>query len=73
VLKDAKDATELALLYANQQEDDILIRQELEELADKHSNFKLWWVAAAIDQRSLLDSGGAACMLACMSVSLWGC
>lgn len=65
VLKDAEDTTELALLYANQQEDDILIRQELEALAEKHSNFKLWWVAAASDLGSFIcDAAGAAVFVA---------
>ncbi len=42
MLKDSDDSTELALLYANQTEDDILLREELEALAAEHSNFKLW-------------------------------
>lgn len=34
---------QVALLYANQSEDDILLREQLEALAAKHSNFKLWY------------------------------
>jgi NAD(P)H-flavin reductase len=34
---------QVSLLYANQSEDDILLREQLEELAAKHSNFKLWY------------------------------
>ncbi|MEW5308874.1 MAG: hypothetical protein WDW38_000798 [Sanguina aurantia] len=36
VLKDAADPTQLSLLYANQTEADILLREELEELANNH-------------------------------------
>lgn len=36
VLKDAADPTQLSLLYANQTEADILLRDELEELANNH-------------------------------------
>jgi hypothetical protein len=32
---------QVSLLYANQCEDDILLREQLEELAAKHTNFKL--------------------------------
>lgn len=41
VTDDPEDDTEVSLLYANQCEDDILLREQLEELAAKHSNFKL--------------------------------
>jgi nitrate reductase (NAD(P)H) len=41
VLKDPEDTTQLSLLYANQTEDDILLREELDELAAKHSNLKV--------------------------------
>jgi cytochrome-b5 reductase len=34
---------QVSLLYANQCEDDILLREQLEELAAKHTNFKLWY------------------------------
>mmetsp|Transcript_14409 Transcript_14409/g.18880 ORF Transcript_14409/g.18880 Transcript_14409/m.18880 type:complete len:300 (-) Transcript_14409:33-932(-) len=34
---------ELSLLFANQTEDDILVRKQLEDLAAKHSNFKFWY------------------------------
>lgn len=39
-----KDSTKLALLFANQSEDDILLRKELDELAEQHSDrFKVWY------------------------------
>lgn len=38
------DKTEIALLFANQTESDILLRRELEEVAAKHPNqFKFWY------------------------------
>jgi len=44
VLKDPKDETKLSLLFANQTEDDILVRDMLEAEAQKHPNrFKLWY------------------------------
>ncbi|KAL9904734.1 NADH-cytochrome b5 reductase 3 isoform X1 [Glossina fuscipes] len=39
-----KDGTELALLFANQSEKDILLRNELDDLAQRHSKqFKVWY------------------------------
>lgn len=44
VLKDEDDLTKVSLLFANQTEDDILVRSELEWLAKQHhNNFKLWY------------------------------
>ncbi|CAG8477630.1 9926_t:CDS:2 [Ambispora leptoticha] len=43
VLSDPEDKTELFLLFANQTEKDILLRQELDNLASKHPNFKVWY------------------------------
>lgn len=46
VLKDPEDRTQIALLYANQTPDDILLRQALDDLAAKHDNFKVWYTGA---------------------------
>jgi cytochrome-b5 reductase len=44
ILKDPNDTTEISLLYANQTEDDILVRDMLEDLQKKHpKQFKLWY------------------------------
>ena len=44
VFKDSEDKTSLWLLYANQTEDDILLRKELEEVREQQPNrFKLWY------------------------------
>jgi len=44
ILKDPKDTTEISLLYANQTDDDILVRDMLEDLQKKHpKQFKLWF------------------------------
>ena len=44
VIRDPSDKTQLALLFANQSEDDILLRQELEQVQKDHPDrFKLWF------------------------------
>jgi len=44
VLKDPSDPTVISLLYANQTEDDILVRDMLEGYAAKHpTRFKVWY------------------------------
>ncbi|XP_056633292.1 NADH-cytochrome b5 reductase 3 isoform X2 [Diorhabda sublineata] len=44
ILKDPTDPTECALLFANQTEDDILLRSELEAAVQSRPNkFKLWY------------------------------
>jgi len=44
ITQDPQDTTKMALLFANQTEKDILLREELEEVAKKHSaQFKLWY------------------------------
>lgn len=41
VMDDASDNTELVMIFANQTEEDILLRKELEERAARHHNFKI--------------------------------
>lgn len=44
ILKDPTDETQVSLLYANQTEKDILLRDELDEIAKNHPNkLKLWY------------------------------
>lgn len=43
VLKDEKDTTNVSLLFANQTEEDILLRSELEWLDKQNKNFSLWY------------------------------
>ena len=44
VFRDSRDTTKLALLFANQTEDDILLREELEDVQKKYPDrFKLWY------------------------------
>lgn len=44
ICKDANDRTELRLLFANQTEEDILLRDELEKYQNDHpEQFKLWY------------------------------
>ncbi|KAJ9584177.1 hypothetical protein L9F63_021474 [Diploptera punctata] len=44
ITRDPNDHTEMSLLFANQSENDILLKNELEEVAKSHPNqFKLWY------------------------------
>ncbi|XP_057332663.1 NADH-cytochrome b5 reductase 3 isoform X1 [Microplitis mediator] len=44
ITKDPSDSTQVSLLFANQTEKDILLREELEEVLKNHPNqFKLWY------------------------------
>merc|ERR1719311_291384 len=44
ILRDPSDKTEMSLIYANQTEDDILVRPELEELQAKYpKRLKIWY------------------------------
>jgi len=44
IIKDPKDTTKVSLLYANQTEEDILVRKELEDIAAAHPDrFKIWY------------------------------
>ncbi|GMR58536.1 hypothetical protein PMAYCL1PPCAC_28731 [Pristionchus mayeri] len=44
VLRDREDATQLTLLFANQTEEDILCREELDKLEEEHGDrFKVWY------------------------------
>eukprot|EP00188_Purpureofilum_apyrenoidigerum_P000899 Plantae.Rhodophyta-Purpureofilum_apyrenoidigerum.ctg14581.p1 GENE.Plantae.Rhodophyta-Purpureofilum_apyrenoidigerum.ctg14581~~Plantae.Rhodophyta-Purpureofilum_apyrenoidigerum.ctg14581.p1 ORF type:complete len:873 (-),score=188.10 Plantae.Rhodophyta-Purpureofilum_apyrenoidigerum.ctg14581:251-2869(-) len=43
VLKDKTDKTELFLLFANQAPEEVLLREELDQMAKDHENFHLWY------------------------------
>ena len=43
ILKDPADKTRVSLLFANQTEDDILVREELEKMAETNDQFSLWY------------------------------
>ena len=43
IYKDSKDITEVYLLYANQTEKDILMREDLEKMASESKNIHLWY------------------------------
>eukprot|EP01041_Mallomonas_annulata_P012625 gene12625-26580_t len=44
ILKNPDDKTEITLIFANKTEADILLRSSLDELATKHSNFKVIYI-----------------------------
>lgn len=43
IYKDPDDTTEVSLLYANQTDNDILMREELEKMASERDNIHLWY------------------------------
>lgn len=44
ILKHPEDTTKIALLFANQTENDILLRNELDSLTKDHpTQFKVWY------------------------------
>ncbi|KAH1096864.1 hypothetical protein J1N35_013785 [Gossypium stocksii] len=44
ILKDPKDKTEMYFVYANRIEDDILLKEELDDWTKKHDRLKVWYV-----------------------------
>jgi cytochrome-b5 reductase len=44
ILADPSDTTEISLIFANVTADDILLKAELDELAAKHPQFKVYYV-----------------------------
>ncbi|CAH1708631.1 unnamed protein product [Chironomus riparius] len=58
VLKKPEDNTQLALLYANQTETDILLRDDIDVLAAKHQeNFKVWYTVDRASSTWKFDTG----------------
>lgn len=54
----SKNTIKLALLFANQTEDDILLRNELDELSSKHSTqFKVWYTVDKADDKWEYSTG----------------
>ncbi|KAK7410571.1 hypothetical protein VNO78_01449 [Psophocarpus tetragonolobus] len=50
ILKDPYDRTHIHVLYANRTQDDILLREELDDWARKHDRFKVWYVVETATQ-----------------------
>jgi len=46
VLHDPGDKTELALLFSNHTPNDTLLKDQLDDLAQKHKNFKVWYTVS---------------------------
>ena len=44
VLKNPEDKTQLSLIFANETEDDILLKSTIDELVAKHKNLKVTYV-----------------------------
>ncbi|XP_075489022.1 nitrate reductase [NADH] 2-like [Primulina tabacum] len=59
ILKDGDDKTEMYVVYANRTEDDILLRAELDEWAEKHpERVKLWYVLSKPEKEGWQYSRG---------------
>jgi len=57
IFSNPADKTKVSLLFANQTEEDIFLRQELEAYASKYSNFKLWYTLDRPPQNWKYSSG----------------
>ncbi|XP_078046670.1 NADH-cytochrome b5 reductase 3 isoform X1 [Augochlora pura] len=58
IVKDPTDETECSLLFANQTEKDILLREELDEVARKHpKKFKVWYTLDTSDENWAYSTG----------------
>lgn len=58
VLKKSDDSTQLALLYANQTEDDILLRDDIDVLGAKYQErFKVWYTVDRASQTWKFSTG----------------
>lgn len=44
ILSDPEDKTQVSLIYANQSEDDIILKDKLDQMQKDHSNFKVHYV-----------------------------
>ena len=49
ILRDKTDTTKVSLLYANQTPDDVLLREELDLLADSDDRFSCWYTVDKAD------------------------
>ena len=41
ILRNPEDKTQVSLIFANQTEEDIILRKELDDMAAKHDNFQV--------------------------------
>jgi cytochrome-b5 reductase len=46
ILKNPEDTTEISLIFANNTEEDILLKNVLDNLEEKHANFKVTYVVS---------------------------
>ncbi|KAL2643155.1 hypothetical protein R1flu_010742 [Riccia fluitans] len=43
ILEDPNDHTDVSLIYCNRSESDIMLKEQLDEWQEKHSNFRVWY------------------------------
>ncbi|KAH1108349.1 hypothetical protein J1N35_012117 [Gossypium stocksii] len=56
ILKDPKDKIEMYMVYVNRTEDNILLKDELDDWAKKHDQLKVWYVKYLM-QESIREGG----------------
>jgi cytochrome-b5 reductase len=54
ILSNPEDKTEISLIFANVNVDDILLKDELDKLADNHPQFKVYYVLNNVLHKSNL-------------------
>lgn len=61
ILTDPEDETEISLLYANRNNDDIMLRKELDNWQRQHKNFKVWYILSGACPEQWPYSRGRIC------------
>ena len=57
ILSNPEDKTQVSLIFANQTEQDIILRDEIDQLASKHDNFQVIPPRGDIDLSAFCFSG----------------
>jgi len=56
IVNNPEDKTQVSLIFANQTEDDIILRDELDQMAAKHDNFQVHACPTAVLHCCLVPS-----------------
>eukprot|EP00243_Klebsormidium_subtile_P004238 TRINITY_DN18069_c0_g1_i1.p1 TRINITY_DN18069_c0_g1~~TRINITY_DN18069_c0_g1_i1.p1 ORF type:complete len:353 (-),score=92.03 TRINITY_DN18069_c0_g1_i1:246-1304(-) len=57
ILKNPNDKTQVSLIYANNTEDDILLKNQLDQYAKEHPNFKVFYVVGKPKHKASWEGG----------------
>ncbi len=55
IVNNPEDKTQVSLIFANQTEDDIILRDELDQMAAKHDNFQVHACPALLSRSKRLS------------------